>query len=70
MLPAYVRQSFLRLEQLPLSREVAGILIAVGVPDHDYLAPPQPLQMAAIGGVGEKGGHRLGGIGQIRTRFK
>ncbi len=57
MLAAGGSQCLLRLVQFPVSRQIPGVLVAVGIADHDGLPPLHPRQMRRIGRMGEERGH-------------
>jgi hypothetical protein len=70
VLGADLGQPLLSLEELPASRQITRILVAVGVADHDRLLAAEAFQMAVVDRMCEERAHGRGGFGQIGARLK
>ena len=52
------RDRFMRAVERPCGAEVADLLVAIGVTEHDFLDPGATVELTAVDRVGEKGVHR------------
>ncbi len=63
-------QRVLSLIKLPVGGQIAGVLVAVGVADHDRLPATGAGQVGRVAGMGKERGHHLRRGAQVGPRLE